>query len=64
MARNCCHIPRNGESVNSELGILRKETDRFLQGVSYNWINLEISSGSIVKGQNGSTLMTEYKKVE
>lgn len=26
---------RIGQSMNSELGILRKETDRFLQGASY-----------------------------
>lgn len=25
----------NGQSTNSELGILRKETDRFSQGASY-----------------------------
>lgn len=57
-------FPRNGESMNSEQGILRKKTDRFPQGASLNQISLEISSGLIVKGQNGSTLMTDYKRVD
>lgn len=50
--------------MNSERGILRKETDKFLQGASYNQISLEISSGLIVRGQNGPTLMTKYKRVD
>lgn len=44
--------------MNSEGGILRKETDRFLHDASYK------PSGLIVRGQNGSTLVTEYKRVD